>query len=86
MQLAEKQSIVMQPNEMQARMARLKVTPDKHDFPSNGACFRCGNSTHFANKCNIRAKYKEQKRKLVENVGKKDILRCLQIKTSEITF
>ena len=39
MQLAEKQSIVMQPNEMQARMARLKVTPDKHDFPSNECLF-----------------------------------------------
>ena len=53
MELAEMQSIAMQPDEMQAGMARLKVTQDKYDFPSNKYCFRCGSSTHLANKCNI---------------------------------
>ena len=26
---------------------------NKYDFPSNTCCFRCGSSTHLANKCNI---------------------------------
>ena len=52
-ELAEIQSIAMQPDEMQAGMARLKVTQDKYDFPSNKCCFRCVSSTHLANKCNI---------------------------------
>ena len=38
---------------MHAGMERLKVTQDKHDFPSNKCCFHCGSSTHFTNKCNI---------------------------------
>ena len=38
---------------MQAGIARLKVSQDKHDFPSKKGCFRCGKSMHFANKCNI---------------------------------
>ena len=53
MELAEIQSIAMQLDEMQAGMARLKLTQDKYDFPSNNFCFRCGSSTHLANKCNI---------------------------------
>ena len=53
MELAEIQSIAMQLDEMQAGMARLKLTQDKYDFPSNNCCFRCGSSTHLANKCNI---------------------------------
>ena len=53
MKLAKMQSIVMQPDEMQAGMARLKVTQDKYDFPSHKCFFRCGSSTHLANKCNI---------------------------------
>ena len=53
MELAGKQSIVIQPDEMQAGMARLKVTQDKYGFPSNKCCFRCGSSTHLPNKCNI---------------------------------
>ena len=53
MELAEMQSIVIQSDEMQAGMARLKVTEDKYDFPSNKYCFCCGSSTHLANKCNI---------------------------------
>ena len=53
MELAEMQSIVMQPHEMQAGMARLKVTQDKYDFPSNKCCFRCRSSTHLADKSNI---------------------------------
>ena len=51
--LAKMQSIVMQPDEMQAGMARLKVTQDKYDFPSHKCFVRCGSSTHLANKCNI---------------------------------
>ena len=50
-------------------MARLKVAQDKYDFFSNKCCFRCGSSTHLAKKYNI------AKGKIVENVGKKDILR-----------
>ena len=42
MELAKMQSIAMQPDEMQTGMARLKVTQDKYDFPSNKCCFRCG--------------------------------------------
>ena len=38
---------------MQTGMARLKITQDKYDFPSNKCCFRCGSSTHFANRCSI---------------------------------
>ena len=53
MELAEIQSIAMQLDEMQAGMARLKLTQDKYDFPSSNCCFRCGSSTHLANKCNI---------------------------------
>ena len=53
MEHAKKQLIVMQPDEMQAGMARLKMTQDKYDFPSNKSCFRCGSSTHLANKCNL---------------------------------
>ena len=53
MELDDKQSLNMQPKEMQAAMARLKVTQDKHDFPSNKRCFRCGSSTLFVNKCTI---------------------------------
>ena len=53
MELAEMQSIVMQPDEFQAGMARLKVTQGKYDFPSNKCCSRYGSSTHLPNKCNI---------------------------------
>ena len=50
MELAEKQSIFMQPDDMQAGMAWLKVTQDKYDFPSNRCCFCCESSTHLSNK------------------------------------
>ena len=53
MELAEMELFAMHPDEMQAGMARLKVTQDKYDFPSNKCCFRCRSSTHLANKCNI---------------------------------
>ena len=53
MELAKKQSFAMQLDEMQAGMSRLIVTQDKYDLPSNKSCFRCGSSTHLANKCNI---------------------------------
>ena len=53
MELAEKQSIIMQPDDMQAGKTRLKVTQDEYNFPSNKCCFRCGSSTHFEKKCNI---------------------------------
>ena len=53
MELATMQSIVMQLEEKQAGMARLKVTQNKYDFPYNKCCFCCGSSTHLANKCNI---------------------------------
>ena len=51
-----------------ADMVRMKVTQDKHDFPSNKCCLPCGSSTNFTNKCN-----KVQKEKHVENVVRKDI-------------
>ena len=38
---------------MQAGVARLNVTQEKYGSPSNNSCFRCGSSTHSANKCNI---------------------------------
>ena len=53
MKHAEKQLIIMQPDEMQASMARLKVTQDQYHFPSSKCCFCCGSSTHLANKCII---------------------------------
>ena len=53
MERDDKQSLNMQPEEMQAGVARLKITQDKHDFPSNKRCFRCGSLTHFANQCTI---------------------------------
>ena len=53
MELAEMQSIIMQPDEMHGGIARLKVTQDKLIFPSNKCCFHCGSSIHLANKCNI---------------------------------
>ena len=43
----------MQPDGMQAGMAKLKVTQDEYDFPSHKCCFCCGSSTHLADKCNI---------------------------------
>ena len=52
MELAKKQSIIMQPEEMQAGMVNLKVAyevANKYDFLSNKCCFRCGSSTHFVN-------------------------------------
>ena len=49
---------------MQIGMARLKMTQDKYDFPSNKCSFRCGSSTHLANKCNI------AKRKTCQKCGK----------------
>ena len=52
-ELAKTQSIAMQPDKIQAGMARLKVTQDKYDFASNKCCLRCGSSTQLANKCNI---------------------------------
>ena len=48
-----KQLIVMQPDDMQAGMVRLKVTQSRYVFPSNKCCFRCGSSIHLANKCNV---------------------------------
>ena len=80
MELAEMQSIVMRPHEMQAGMARLKVTQDKYDFPSNKCCFRCRSSTHLADKSNI-AKGKNCQ-KMWE---RRTFCGCLQIKTSEFT-
>ena len=53
LELAEKQSMSMQPDVMQAGMASLNIIEDKNDFHSNKYCFRCGCSTNFANKCNI---------------------------------
>ena len=47
------QPIIMQPEEMQAGIVRLKATQDKYDFPSNKCCFGCESSTYFANKCYI---------------------------------
>ena len=77
MELAERQSIVMQPDKMQAGMARLTVTQDKYDFPSNKCCFHFGSSTHLANKC---------KRKNLSKMWEiRTFCGCLQIKTSEIT-
>ena len=35
MEVAEKQLIIMLLEQMQAGIARLKVTQDKYDFPSN---------------------------------------------------
>ena len=61
MELTEKQSITMQLKEIQAGIARLKVTQDKYDFHSNKFCFHCGSSTHFANKCMY------QKESLIKN-------------------
>ena len=52
-ELAKMQSIAMQPKEMQAGMARLKVTQDKYDFAPNKCCLRCRSSTQLTNKCNI---------------------------------
>ena len=51
-ELAKKQSIIMQPEEMQAGMVNLKGAYEvakKYDFLSNKFCFRCGSSTHFVN-------------------------------------
>ena len=77
MELAERQSIVMQPDKMQAGMARLTVTQDKYDFPSNKCCFHFGSSTHLANKC---------KRKNLSKMWEiRTFCGCLQIRTSEIT-
>ena len=45
-------------------MARLNVTQDKYDFPSNNSYFRCGSSTHSANK------YKMAKGKTCQKCGK----------------
>ena len=67
-ELAKMQSIALQPNEMQAKMTRLKVTQEKSDFLSNKCCFCCGSSTHLANKAIL------QKEKFFENVGKWDML------------
>ena len=53
----------MQPDEIQAGIARQKVTQHKYDFPSSKCCFRCGSSTHFANKCNT------SKRKTCQKCG-----------------
>ena len=52
-ELAEMQSIAMQPDEMQDGMTRQKVTQDKYYFSSNKCCFCCGSSIHLPNKCNI---------------------------------
>ena len=49
---------------MQAGVARLKVKPDKYDFPSNKCCFPCGSLTNLANKCSI------AKRKTCQKCGK----------------
>ena len=49
MELAEKQSIIMQPKETHTGMEVLKVTQDKYDFPSSKCCFPCESSTHFVN-------------------------------------
>ena len=51
-ELAKKQTIIMQPEGMQAGMVNLKVAyevANKYDFLSNKCCFRCGSSTHFVN-------------------------------------
>ena len=66
MELAEKLLLLMQPEEIQAAMTRLKVTQDVHDFPSNKCCFRCGSSTYFENKCTI------AKGKTCRKCGKKE--------------
>ena len=79
MELAEMELFAMHPDEMQAGMARLKVTQDKYDFPSNKCCFRCRSSTHLANKCNI------AKGKTCRKCRKVGLCGCLQIKTSEFT-
>lgn len=80
MEFAEKQLIIMQPEEVQTSRTWLKVTQDKrHDFPSNKCCFCCGSSTHFANKCNI------VKGKTCQKCSKEGhFCGCLQIKSSEI--
>ena len=49
MELAEKQSIIMQPKEMHIGMEVLKVTQDKYDFPSSKCCSPCESSTRFVN-------------------------------------
>ena len=80
MELAEMQSIFMQPDEIQAGVAKLKVTQDKYGFPSNKCCFSCGSSIHLANKCNI------AKGKTCKKCGKEgNFAAVLQLKTSEFT-
>ena len=71
MELAKKQSVSMQPEEMQVGMAKLKVAQDKYAFLSNKCCFHCGSSTHFVNKWTV------AKGKLVKNLVKKDFLLLL---------
>ena len=70
----------MQLDEIQTGVARLNVTQGKHDFPSGKCYFRCGSSTHFANKFNI-AKGKN----LSKMWERGRFWGCFQIKTSEIT-
>ena len=62
MEFAEKQLIIMQPEEVQTSRTWLKVTQDKrHDFPSNKCCFSCRSSIHLANKFTVAKKKKKKK-------------------------
>ena len=77
MEFAEKQLIIMQPEEVQTSRTWLKVTQDKrHDFPSNKCCFSCRSSIHLANKLTVAKKKKKTrtKNKKFENVVKREIL------------
>ena len=67
MELAKKQSVSMQLEEMQIGMAKLKVAQDKYAFLSNKCCFHCGSSTHFVNKWTV------AKGKLGKKLGKEGL-------------
>lgn len=77
-ELVEKQSIIMQPEEVQTGTARLIVTQDMYGFPSTKNCFYCGSSTHFANK------YIVAKGKTCRKHGKEDILLLFAIESLRV--
>ena len=73
MEFAEKQLIIMQPEEVQTSRTWLKVTQDKrHDFPSNKCCFSCRSSIHLANKLTVA---KKKKKTTTKNKNKKQKIR-----------
>lgn len=53
MELSQKQSIIMEPEEAETGIARMKVTQVMCGFPSNKRWFLCGISTHLAINCTL---------------------------------